>query len=639
MHQVAGVVKPGLFMRRVLGLVLGVAALGSGCLSPVMSIGGKSSHEAQHDTLSKLFPAQLTALGHWTGEPRVAKLRVWADDEYRAQNVRWEHGFDEQLDYANQVLIPMLGLRLEAEYMPWRHHEPTSTLDEHMQELARMDPGDDAAFVVGLTSSLSLVSATFDQIGVAMLGGRHLVVRGHADLEERQAFERAFPSIGRDEQEAVLEARRRHKTVTVLLHELAHSLGALHETEPGWVMNATYSHQAASISDRNRELMLITLEDRLKPAASREPQATTRALVAALEVEGGGWDAHDLATALASLRDRLGTQPAARPAVGIAGAVPAAVTEQYHHAEQLLASGDHRGAAATLDPLLAAYPAHAELRVLSCKIELGRGGAKDPKAIATCDRAAGLSPEIEPALAVADARQAAGDPAGARATLAAAETRLSSLPADKSAAAWLVLADRYQAMGALTWAEAAVAKAGAPAGADHGIAAWAATTRARYGIPRDGARWKLAPEDDAAAVAAVRSVVALANANKIDAAVKAAGAAARRWPQLPGLLAARCDLELRRESLDAARRECDRAITQGGSSWALYLRGIIELRTDSPAATASAIARLREAIALDPELGQAWRALGKALERAKAAVPLEQLRRDYQARFHARLPS
>ena len=616
-------------------------ALVSGCLSPVMSIGGKSSHEAQHDTLGKLLPAQLTALGHWTGETRVAKLRVWADDEYRAQNVRWEHGFDEQVDYANQVLIPMLGLRLEPEYQTWRHHEPTSTLDEHMAALARMDPGDDAAFVVGLTSSLSLVSATFDQIGIAMVGGRHLMVRGHADLEERQAFERAFPSIGRDEQETVLEARRRHKTVTVLLHELAHSLGALHETESGWVMNASYSHQAASISDRNRELMLIVLEDRLKPAAARDPQATTRALLAALEVEGGGWDAHDRDTVMASLRDQLGTQPAARPA-GIAGAVPAAALDQYQHAEQLFASGDHRGAAATIEPLLAAYPAHADLRVLSCKIELLRGGPKDAKAIATCDRAAGLSAEIAPALAVADARLAAGDAAGSRATLAAAETRLANLPADKAATAWLMLAGRYQAMGALTWAETAIAKAGAAGaspGADHGIAAWAATTRARYGIPRDAGRWKLIPEDEAVAVTTVRGIVALANANKIDAAVKAAGAADRRWPRLPGLLAAHCDLELRRESLAAARRDCDRAIEQGGSSWALYLRGIIELRTDSPAATATAIAKLREAIAIDPELGQAWRALGKALERAKATEPLEQLRRDYQARFRTPLPS
>src|ERR1041384_4652853 len=97
------------------------AALLSGCLiSPVIPIGsGKSSNEVQRENLAKLFPAQLTATGAWKGEVRVAKIRVWADDEYRAQNVRWQHGFDDLLDYANQVLAPMLGVRLEPEYRQW----------------------------------------------------------------------------------------------------------------------------------------------------------------------------------------------------------------------------------------------------------------------------------------------------------------------------------------------------------------------------------------------------------------------------------------------------------------------------------------------------------------------------------------
>jgi Matrixin len=618
---------------------VGVAlAIVSGCLiSPIIPIGsGKSSKQIQHEGLGKLFPAQLAALSKWTGEVRVAKLRVWADDEYRAQNLRWQHGFDEQLDYANQVLIPMLGVSLEAEYRAWQRHAPGSTLDDHLEALTRTDPGDDVVWVVGLTSSLSLVSGTFEQLGVAHLAGRHVVVRGHADVEERKAFARAFPDIAQDEQAAVLEARRRHKTTTVLIHELAHSLGALHETEPDWIMNPTYSHHAASISDRNRELMLLTLDDRLKPPAGRDRRATTQALLAALDVAWGGWPADERDELVATLRAQLGP-PGAQAATGITGAVPAAALDEYQHAEKLLASGDHAGALAVLAPLLAAYPAHAELRVLACKIELARGGAQDRKAIATCDRAAALSAEVEPAIAVAAARLAAGDAPGVRATLAAAEARLASLPPGKAAAAWLTLAGQYQAMGALTWAEIALGNAGAAAG--HPIAAWAATTRVRYGVPRNGARWKLAPEDDAAAVTAVRGVLASVNASKFDAAAKAAAAAEKRWPALPGLLAARCDLEMRRGALAPARQYCDRAIGQGGSSWALYLRGILELREEGPAATKAGIARLRAAIDLDPELGQAWRALGRALDRAQATAPLDQLRRDYQAHFGSPLPN
>ncbi len=486
-----------------------VVALGalSGCFvaSPVMQFGGgKSSEQVQHEGIDKLLPAQLTAVDRWTGELRVARLRVWADDEYRAQNVRWQHGFDEQLDYTNQVLGPMLGVRLEPEYRSWDHHAPGETLSDHLEALAREDPGEDVAFVVGLTSSLSLVAGSFEQIGVARIGGRHLVMRGHADVEERKAFERAFPDIDREQREHVLEARRRHKTTALLIHELAHSLSALHETEPDQIMNPAYSHRAASIGARNRELMRIALEDRLRPPGARDPRATAHKLLAALEAESGGWVAGERDRLIADLREQSG-------------------------------------------------PA-----------------------------------------------EAAGGPAQARTELAAA-------------------------------------KPGAPApGRD--IAGWPPSTRVRYGIPRDGARYRLAPDDEPEALAAVRDVLAKVNAGTLDAAARAASAAEKRWPGLPGLVAARCDLEMRRGAVSTARALCARASDRGESSWAMYLSGVIELQGNGPAATTAGITRLRQAIELDPDLAQAWRALGKALVRSGQTAEREHLATEYYRRFGAALP-
>jgi tetratricopeptide (TPR) repeat protein len=322
---------------------------------------------------------------------------------------------------------------------------------------------------------------------------------------------------------------------------------------------------------------------------------------------------------------------------GITGDVPASVLDQYHQAERLLANKDPRGAAAAIEPLLLAYPSHVALRVLSCKIELARNGAKDTRAIAACELAAGMSADIEPALTVASAQRTAGDTAGARATLVAAEERIASLAPDKATAAWLLIARQYREMNEVTRVENALAKVGA--GADPAVGAWAATTRVRYGIPRDGARWKLTADDEAAAVTTVRDAVALVNASEFDAASKVIGAAEPRWPKLPGLLAARCALEFRRDALVPARQQCDRAIAQGGSSWALYLRGLIELQSGRQGATAAGIARFRAAIELDPDLVQAWQTLGRVLDRTKATAALDQLRRDYQARFGARLPN
>jgi predicted Zn-dependent protease len=154
-------------------------------------------------------------------------------------------------------------------------------------------------------------------------------------------------------------------------------------------------------------------------------------------------------------------------------------------------------------------------------------------------------------------------------------------------------------------------------------------TRARYGVPHG----KLAGDDEAAAVAAVRAIIELINANKFDAATKAAAAADKRWPNLPGVAAARCDLDVKRRDTGGARAWCARAIAHNESSWGLYLSAILDLQDTNAAGTAKGIAHLRDAIALDPELGQAWRALGRAFERAKAMDDLAKLRRDYETRF------
>jgi tetratricopeptide (TPR) repeat protein len=620
----------------VAGMKLAVGAVAvvlCGCLiSPVIPIGrGKSATQAQREGLVKLYPAQLGTQHKWTGQVRVARLRVWADEEYRGQNVRWQHGFDEQLDYANHVLTPMLGVRLEAEYRSWERHAPGASLTEHLQALAELDSDDDVVWIVGLTSALSLVAESFEQLGVADVGSRHVVVRGHADLHERRSFERAFPDIDARQRDEVLEARRRHKTAAVLIHELAHSLYALHELERGRIMNPGYSHHATSIGDRNRELMLLTLEDRLKPRSQRDLRGTLQKVLAALEEPGGAFHPQERALLEQQLRAQVGGS------VGIAGGVPPALAEQYSRAQQLLASGNHRDAAAVLDTLIQAYPAHAELRVLGCKIELARGGSKDARALEVCDRAAALATDASAAVQLAAVRRSAGDIAGARVTLVAAEGRIEGLAPEKARAAWLTLATHYQQIGAVTWAEDALAKAGVALDSDQQTAVWAASTRPRYGLPRDGARWKLAPDNEGDALAAVLEALGLIGSGKFAAATRVLAAAERRWPALPGLLAVRCDLEMRRGALAAARARCKRAIAQGGSSWALYLLAIMELQSGRPPAMQAGIARLREAIELDPALGQAWRALGQALARTKATAEYEQLRRDYEARFHVPL--
>src|SRR5205085_2618278 len=134
-----------LTVRRTLCAML-IAGVASGCfvMSPVKRFGGgKSAEQSQREGLSKLMPAQIGTETPWKGTVAEAKIRVWADDEYRAQNVHWQQRFGEQLEYANEVLAAMFGVRLVPEYRAWDHRAlPGSTLDRELDELARNDSGD-----------------------------------------------------------------------------------------------------------------------------------------------------------------------------------------------------------------------------------------------------------------------------------------------------------------------------------------------------------------------------------------------------------------------------------------------------------------------------------------------------------------
>ncbi len=257
-----------------------VVGLSAGCISPVMRFGGgKSAKEAQYQAMSELAPVQLETEAKWAGEITTRKIRVWADDQYRAQNVRWQQSFEGPLELTNLVLTSLFGLRLVPEFHAWDRHVAGSTIGADLEALAERDPGRDVLMVVGLTSSLPLVSATFDELGAAGLGGRHLIVRGYADLEERKLYADAFRDLLPEERELSLENRRLHKTAVVLLHEIGHTFGADHDVDQDTIMNAIYSHRAGSFSSQARDVMLRTIDRRLGRASSTGESRETTATI------------------------------------------------------------------------------------------------------------------------------------------------------------------------------------------------------------------------------------------------------------------------------------------------------------------------------------------------------------------------
>lgn len=590
----------------------------------VAACGGSQVKEHAPE-LTKNLPATLEADRPRTGDPRVAKVRVWVDPGIRALP-HWKEEITEQIDYASQLLTPLAGARLQVEsFRDWpRVGEPHDAL----RALVEADKGDGVSWVIGYITPGDGASKAFPELGDAQPLGHHVVVRGWNEDAEAAALAGTLPDLKDAERTEVLAAHRRHKQTVVLLHMLATTLGAIAETDPTWIQAPLYSPTQHSFADRTRELITISLDDRLNDASTQD---TAKKLIDAIEkADWGGWVGPDHDQMLATLRTIVDADKAGKTATDM----PPAAYDQVNRIKQLAKQGDMANALAELDNILTAYPGNGALYQLKCELLLGKPGVGDKATRVACDRAATLAPgDPTPHIAVGEALAKTGDLAGARAELAQAEGKIENLPAGTARDdAWHKVIAIYTSIGALTWTEQALARAkldGDPA------AASVAQTRARYGVPRGTKIVK--PEQEGALVTAIKSALDLVYASKYGEAERALAAAQAKWPGAPGIFAARCDLAFRSGQFPAAREACRRALASDpDESWALYLSGVLALKEEST--TRAGIAQLKRAITIDPELAQAWHTLAKAYDRARDTAALRELAQAYQDKFGKPLP-
>jgi len=607
----------------------------SGALAVLFAVacGGPQIKEPASTDLSKATPATLEAERPRDGEPHTVKLRVYVDPGVRALP-RWKEEITEQIDYASQLLRPLVGAELSvAEMKDWtRAGEPTDAL----KQLKELDKGDDVTWVIGYVTPPDAASKVLDELGTAEVLGRHVIVRAWAERAETEVLAKLLPDLKESERTELLAAHRRHKQTVVLLHQLAVSLGALAEADPTWIAHPTYSPKQTGFADRTRELMTLSLDARI--AGDKDIDIAKKLLEVIDKAEWGGWIPAQKDQTVSLLRAVVTAGNAGK----VASDIPPAALDQVGRIKQLARQGDLTNALAELDNILAAYPGTASLHQMKCELMLVGSrdpkapafGVKDPKTRAACKRVSDLAPgDPGPHIAIGQALARVGDIAGARAELQLAEPKIANLPDLLTAeAAWRALIGIYQAIGSLTWTEETIVKAKLE---KDPMALVIAQTRARYGVPR-GAKF-VKPEDEATLVRAVKTSLELVYATKYGDAEKAIVAAEKKWPGAPGLAAARCDLALRMGSIDGARAACAKALaTDPNESWALYLSGVIALKEAS--GTKTGIDFLKKAIAVDADLGQAWRTLAKAYTRIKDRAAYEALAKEYQAKFNQALP-
>jgi tetratricopeptide (TPR) repeat protein len=571
----------------------------------------------------RYMPSTIETTWKFQGDARTAKVRIYADAQVRALP-HWKDDIADEIDYANQLFEPMVGLRLTVEsYKDW---DRTGVADDALRELVQVDKAEGVMWVIGYVAPAETSSTAMSTLGDALPLGHHATVRAWAEKSELEALAGRLPEATDPDRPEVINAHHRHKQTVVLLHMLAATLGAIAETDPAWIQARAYSPQQATFSNRNRELLQLAANGRVSEDAD---EAMARKLSDDIERSPwGGWveSSHD--QVVLALKNAIEAGRAGKTSTD----VPAAAYEEYRRISELAKQGKSADALIELDNLLTAYPSNGTLHQLKCEIMIGKPGIADKATRAACARISELAPgDPTVHVTVAEALIRAGDIAAARDELTAAEGKIGNLPTG-AADAWRRVIGIYVGLGALTWTEQAITKAKLEADP---AAAHAAQTRARYGIPR-GAKF-VAPEQEAALVAAIRAALNLVYASKFGEAERAITAADKKWPGAPGLIATRCDLDFRMGQIEAARATCARALAADpNDSWALYLLGTLLLR--DAGTTGTGIARLKRAIEIDPELGQAWRTLAKAYARGHDKAALDQLGKDYQAKFGQALP-
>jgi tetratricopeptide (TPR) repeat protein len=596
------------------GAVVALVAL-AGCGSSV-------AHQRSVSEMTKLLPAALEAERPKEGDPRTAHVRVWVDAGVRVQP-KWKDEITDQIDYANQLLTPLLGVKLVVDSIKdWdRAGDPSAAL----VQLTELDKAEGAAWVIGYVTPPDTATKVLEDLGAAEPLGHHIAVRGWVEKAEAEALADKLPDLKESERGEVLAAHRRHKQTVVLIHALATTLGAIAETESTQLQHPTYSATQNQFSERNRELLQIAIDGRL--AAATELATANRLIEAIEKTPWGGWipASHD------AVVTRLRVVVDAAKSGKTAAEVPAAAYDQFNRIKSL-AGRSPKDALEELANLLTAYPGNAAMNQLKCEIMLLSPGVTDAGTRKACTHASQLAQgDPWPHLAVGEALAKSGDMKAARAELMLAEAKIANLPTG-GPQAWRRLIDTYHHLGALTWTEDAIAKAKLE---QDPIAVRVAQTRARYGVPR-GTKL-VTPEQEALLVGAVRDALDLVYAKKFGEAERALATAERKWPGAAGIATARCDLALGMGQIDAARAACARALAADPKeSWALYLSGVLALRDAST--TKTGIERLKQAIAVDPELTQAWHTLGKAYTREKNKAARDELAKAYQDKFGAPLP-
>lgn len=611
----------------------------------------------QRARADELMPAKLSADGPFYGPLRQLIVRAYADPAHQRSVLGWQLRFYRAVERANPVLRSRFGAELVIESVrPWERASGGDDLHSALLELARLDPGEDVDFVVGLVAPLATVSDAVHHLGMAHYLTPHLVLRGMDDTAEAQRFAKAFDKLDEDERQALYRARLLHKEVVVLLHELGHSLGALHVDQEGALMRPYVEAPARQFFDGDAEAMDWGLTARGPGRADSDQAARVRrALVELYQRRSDLGDGRGRASMIAWLTDRtrrplfdeIPTEAPPRSPPGEAPdpntpdapllpppRTPASVLAEARalgpddpEAAWVLAQSVVRGEVVGLPGEVLPPVDEVELSQVLCELAVRRR-PKDDETKAYCvDAAEKGGAAFAPWLLLAWVVGQRDEAPEAQEKVLDEVTR--RLPPDGAELQWLSLAQMERRLYRLSRAEAAAAKAGPLPEAEE-VTRSCAEARRLYELRPGERAGRLSAEEEAPYARAMGRFRHSLGRQDLPAAQAELAELSRRF----GKAAPHdelCRAWIERRALKEARAACETGakLHPEAARPQLHL-GLLELLSGrlGPAVNALELAKAR-----DPSVPEAWRLLHAALRARGNGPGMARIEDEYRARF------
>ncbi len=362
---------------RVLAILCVAVSLLAGCFDSRWT----TAPATQRAAAQKLAPSTARPTEKTGASPlRSLRVRVWAHRSHVSAGVDWRARLRELIADANRTLARDLDAKLEiASAASWPAVGGNDDLETWLTELEAHDDGHDVDWVIGLVGGTPKLELSFHELGVGRMLGKHVVLRSLHDEAEWQDVERSLDALDEGERRKLLAERRRHRAASVLVHELAHTLGVPHVKREQTLMSRRYHAHADGLPPAAVRLMRTALAHRAMPIAERDIEGMTQALLAELNRADAGWveaERDALVDSLSGARPPE-PQPAASPPKVASKSAPTnlskAERDLFSRAEAELASGRASEAWRSAEPLFGAYPDDYAVQDLRCRIAMRAG--------------------------------------------------------------------------------------------------------------------------------------------------------------------------------------------------------------------------------------------------------------------------